>query len=150
MNIYVTDSLHENCSLLRVGLQKVIASTTSSVILRWNDVLSISKEERNTAGIRSEFNICNGISFGRKILGVSDCFGLAADIKNHDFPRQILLNSFFVRSLMDDLFRASTFKLISDHIINSTPHNMKQNKEIICLAHNLPVSACNDKVVHYI
>lgn len=68
MDAYINKSLIDSCPLIRIGLQKMEASKTSNVVLRWNDVLPISSNEKNTVGIRNEFNICNGISFGRKSL----------------------------------------------------------------------------------
>lgn len=114
MDLYLNQSLISNCSLIRVGLEKIASSKTKNVILRWNDVLPISKAEKNTNGLRAEFNICNGISFGRKIFGASDYFGMATDRKNYDFPRDIIINSVKVRQLMDKLFYASAVVLFYD------------------------------------
>ena len=112
MNVYVNKSMISNCPLVRVGLQR-LSSPLSSVILRWNDVLPISKEEKNTIGIRGDFNICNGISFGRRRFGATEYFGLASDIKHLDFARKITLNSFYVKSMMDCLCQAATIKYLS-------------------------------------
>lgn len=131
MDLYINNSLSKHCSLIRVGLEKISLSSSKSVILRWNDVQSINRDERNTTGIRSEFNICNGISFGRKILGASDYFGMAADAKNFDFPRMILLNSKVLKNAMNELFQASTMKLFYDTITDINPLNFKLISECI-------------------
>lgn len=117
MDAYVNGSLIQNCPLIRVGLQKLDASRSSSVLLRWNDVASISREEKNTVGIRNEFNICNGISFGRRLYGVSEYFGLASNAKNYDFPLQITLRSMYIRSLMNKLSYASTIRSFFHHAL---------------------------------
>ncbi len=136
-DVYINQKLINNCALMRVGLQKLASSKTSSGILRWNDVLPISKKEKNTNEFRSEFNICNGISFGRKIFGASDYFGMASDKKNYDFPRDIIINSVRVRQLMDKLFYASAVVLFYDFILknpqSSSPTNdlaLKKDSEI--------------------
>lgn len=126
MNIYVNDNLMNNCSLIRVGLEKIESSKSRNVILRWNDISPNSKLERKTNGIRSEFNICNGISFGRNILGISDYFGMASDSKNYDFPRTIILNSQKIRCLMNKLFEAASTKLFYDFVsLGRTPPLIK-------------------------
>ncbi|KTC83732.1 hypothetical protein [Legionella brunensis] len=125
MDLYINNGLNKDCSLIRVGLEKISLSKSKNVILRWNDVQSITNKEKDTAGIRGEFNICNGISFGRKILGASDYFGLAADFHYFDFPRNILSNSKRIRKIMDDLFRASTLKLFYDSILSTNTINPK-------------------------
>lgn len=125
LELYINRSMNKKCPLIRVGLEKIASSRTSSVLLRWNDVLPITKEEKNTVGIRSEFNICNGISFGRQIFGVSDYFGLASDGKNYDFPKHIISNARQIRIIMDNLFKASTVKLFYDSITSAAPLSTK-------------------------
>ena len=127
MDLYINNSLINNCSLIRVGLQKIASSKTNNVILRWNDVTPISKKEKNTNGLRDEFNICNGISFGRKIFGASDYFGMAADKRNFDFPRNIIINSFRVRQLVDKLFCASATALFYDFTLKSLQYSSPIN-----------------------
>lgn len=123
MDLYLNKSLISNCPLIRVGQDKIALSKSSNVILRWNDVLPISKEEKNTNGLRSEFNICNGISFGRKIFGASDYFGMATDKKNYDFSRNIIINSVRVRQLMDKLFCATSIALFYDVILKNLEYS---------------------------
>jgi len=130
-DVYINQSLIKHCSLIRIGLHKIALSKTSSVVLRWNDVSPISKQEKNTLGIRTEFNICNGISFGRKTFGVSDYFGLASDAKNFDFPRNIILNSKKVGYLMDNLFRAASIKLLYNFI--NTNNSKSINTKLLML-----------------
>lgn len=118
MDLYINSDLNKSCSLIRVGLEKISLSKSKSVVLRWNDVQPTTKKERQVNGIRTEFNICNGISFGRKIFSASDYFGLAADIHNLDFPRKVIFSSKGIRKIMNDLFLASTVMFFYDSIIN--------------------------------
>lgn len=116
INLYVNQSLINQCPLFRVGAQKIQSSKTKNVMLRWNDVKPISKDERNIVGLRNEFNICNGISLGREIGFSSDCLGLAADRMNLDFPRQIISNSLAIRKIMDKMFKNSLASILLNQV----------------------------------
>ena len=135
MDEYVGHLLIDKCPLIRMGLQKISSSKTSAILLRWNDILPISKDEKNTVGIRAEFNICNGISFARKLFSSTEYFGMAADAKHNHFSRNIILDSQYVKELMNQLRCASINNLMYSSMLDfgqscpkSNINNMLGNK----------------------
>jgi len=135
MDLYVNQSLIKQCPLFRVGVKKIQTSKTKSVMLRWNDVKPISRDERNIVGLRNEFNICNGISLGRQIGKASDYLGLAADRLNFNFPSQIIRDSLKIREIMNKLFNNSLASMLISQVqqnINNIDHNLLlQNNSLL-------------------
>lgn len=91
-SVYVNDNLIINCPLLYVGRNQMERSKSKSTILRWNDVTPSSKAQKNVMGIRDEFNIANGISFAREYLGIREMVGIASDVRNDGFSRDVILH----------------------------------------------------------
>lgn len=103
MDVYVNNLLIKNCPIVRIGVNKLARKTNNFCIVRWNDVHAISASEKNTVGIRTEFNICNGLSLGRKSDDVYEYFGLATDTKNYGFSRELLSGMNLIKSIMNQL-----------------------------------------------
>lgn len=91
-SIYVNDNLIIHCPLLYVGRQQINTSKSKSTILRWNDVVPESRHQRNVMGVRSEFNIANGISFAKEFNQVREMVGIAADVRNYTFTQDVILH----------------------------------------------------------
>ncbi len=91
-SIYVNDNLIVHCPLLYVGRHQMNNSPNKSTILRWNDIIPDNKSQQNVMGIRSEFNIANGISFAKEFYNIREMIGIAADTKNLSFTQDVILN----------------------------------------------------------
>ncbi len=85
-NLYFNDGLIEHCPLLRLGHRKFEKPFRAKAIVQWNKVKSLTSEEKNVVGIRNEFKICHGISFGHSFGNFKEYIGLATDESNRHFP----------------------------------------------------------------
>ncbi|RLV57899.1 hypothetical protein D5018_20155 [Parashewanella curva] len=91
-SIYFGDKLLDRCGLFRVGKQFMKLNGYNETVFRWNDVNTISKDEFEINGIRTEFNIHNGLSFGKTFFGSKEFLGLATDKHHTDFPMLLVHN----------------------------------------------------------
>ena len=102
-NLYFKAGLIDHCPLLRLGHQKFNQLKTSKTIVSWDKVQSLTKEEKNVVGIRSEFKICHGISFGHAYANFKEYIGLATDNNNRHFPLLMVMNKPLLLNYMNRL-----------------------------------------------
>ncbi|MBM7071960.1 hypothetical protein JQC92_07900 [Shewanella sp. 202IG2-18] len=121
-DVYVKDKLIDHCPLLRAGHDRFERNHEKSVIVRWNDIYCTSKEETNVVGIRNEFKICHGISFGRSCGNFKEYLGLATDSTNASFPSLLIMNKTIIDSYLQRLRSIANFQR-SDNIIPITNLN---------------------------
>lgn len=89
-SIYITKDLIKNCPLLLTGRRQTIESPSKATILVWNDVTPSDRKQSQVNGMRSEFNIANGLSFSQEFWGVREMLAIAAEKSRHDFATEIL------------------------------------------------------------
>lgn len=90
-SIYVAKGLSNNCPLLLTGRQQTIESHSRATILEWNNVIPSNRTQAQVNGIRSDFNIANGISFSQEFWGTREMLGIAAERGRVDFSTEILV-----------------------------------------------------------
>ena len=122
MDMYINKSLMQKCPILRGGVSKMNRSKDNSVLLRWNDVIPSNSDEKKTNGLRAEFNICNGMSYGKKWKNATEYLGIATKKDNIHFTREIILNPSLVRTELQLLRNAACFEIIKCMVTN----NIKQ------------------------
>ncbi|MBM7074419.1 hypothetical protein JQC92_20740 [Shewanella sp. 202IG2-18] len=91
-SIYFGDNLLDRCALFRVGKHFMTRKGCFETVFRWNDIKTVSTDEHEINGIRTEFKIHNGLSFGKSYHGSKEFLGLATDKGHTDFPQLLLMN----------------------------------------------------------
>ncbi len=90
--LYFGEKLLDKCGLFRIGKHFMQQSGCNETVFRWNDVQTVNDNEHEINGIRTEFNIHNGLSFGKTFFGTKEFLGLATDKYHTDFPRLLVMN----------------------------------------------------------
>ncbi|MCL1077110.1 hypothetical protein D5R81_07670 [Parashewanella spongiae] len=91
-SIYFGENLLDRCALFRLGKRFMTRKGCFETVFRWNDIKTVSKDEHEINGIRTEFKIHNGLSFGKSYHGSKEFLGLATDKSHQTFPQLLLMN----------------------------------------------------------
>ncbi|MBM7073005.1 autoinducer binding domain-containing protein [Shewanella sp. 202IG2-18] len=122
--LYFEEGLIEHCPLVRMGLTKMHQHDINGSIMVWDNVQSYTDQEENVVGIRGEFNLHHGISFGREAPYFKEFLGLATDDTNHYFPTLIMMNKSTLDSYLCRLRKAVNIEQAGNVII--FPSNTKE------------------------
>ncbi len=115
-DLYFKENLIDHCPLLRLGHQNIDRNFDKETIVRWDSVNCLTKEESNVVGVRTEFKICHGISFGRSHGSFKEYLGLATDATNQCFPTLILMNKADINYYLQRLRSIANFQR-SDNVV---------------------------------
>lgn len=92
----------------------------ASIILPWYLAQPTDKKQKEVVGLRGEFNIANGISYGAKGHGIREILGIGGDITEKDFYRSFMCNKFSLGYILDSIRNTILTATITDKIIKNT------------------------------
>lgn len=90
--MFIENKLMDHCPISQFGVKMVAKSTRADFISIWNQIPITTKEQANVCGVRSEFNIANGVSFTCQNSSFMEAISLAGEKKHYDFYKQILFD----------------------------------------------------------
>lgn len=90
--IFLKNDLLYECKLVKFAGKYFREHGSGSLITIWNDIPASSKMEKTIDGMRTEFNIANGLCYTHQYTNIREAITLAADPKYKDFHRQFFKN----------------------------------------------------------
>ncbi len=90
-DILIGERLINNCPIFLAAFKYLEPRETGHIFVPWYAAPPSNKEERNVCGMRSEFNIANGLGYAAKGHGIRESLAFGGDAKDSSFYKNFIV-----------------------------------------------------------
>lgn len=123
-NLLIGEKLINHCPIFLTAFNYLENRHTGQILVPWHLSPPTSKEERNTCGIRTEFNIANGFGYGAKGNNIRESLAFGGDANDKTFYKNFISNP----NILHDTLKKMRLTILLKNNQNKLITNITQAK----------------------